>query len=97
MIRHSPLAILGICMVSGLAVLAIFAPSIMPYPDDAYLGLHPERRLMRPSFEHPFGTDDMGRDLLSRSIYGSRISLQVGVIVILVAAIVGVVDRKSVV
>jgi len=90
MIRHSPLTILGIGVVSSLAILAIFAPYVIPYPEDAYLSIHPERKLMPVSFEHPFGTDDMGRDLFSRSIFGTRISLQVGAIVILVAAIVGV-------
>jgi len=91
MIRHSPLTILGIGIVSTLVMLAIFAPYIIPYAEDAYLAIHPERKLMPVSFKHLFGTDDMGRDLFSRSIYGTRISLQVGVVVILVAAIVGVV------
>lgn len=91
MIRRSPLTILGIGIVSTLVMLAIFAPYIIPYAEDAYLSIHPERKLMPVSFEHLFGTDDMGRDLFSRSIYGARISLQVGVVVILVAAIVGVV------
>jgi len=91
MIKHSPLTILGVGIVSTLVMLAIFAPYIIPYAEDAYLSIHPERKLMPVSFEHLFGTDDMGRDLFSRSIYGTRISLQVGVVVILVAAIVGVV------
>jgi len=91
MMRHSPLTILGVGIVSTLAILAIFAPYIIPYPEDAYVSIHPERKLMTVSFEHLFGTDDMGRDLFSRSIYGTRISLQVGFVVILVAAIVGVV------
>jgi len=91
MIKRSPLTILGIGIVSTLVMLAIFAPYIIPYAEDAYLSIHPERKLMPVSFEHLFGTDEMGRDLFSRSIYGTRISLQVGVVVILVAAIVGVV------
>jgi len=91
MIRRSPLTVLGIGIVSTLVILAILAPYIIPYPGDAYLNIHPERKLMPISLDHLFGTDDMGRDLFSRSIYGTRISLQVGAVVILVAAIVGVV------
>ena len=57
------------------------------------LGLHPIRInlsnvLQAPSWEHPFGTDDMGRDILSRMIYGARISLAVSTVTILVAMIV---------
>jgi len=91
MIRHSPLTILGMGLVSGLVVLAVLAPFIIPYPEDAYVSMHPESALMPVSFQHLFGTDEMGRDLFSRSIYGTRISLQVGVVVIAVAAIIGVV------
>lgn len=90
-IRHSPLTILGFGIVSGLVVMAVLAPIIIPYPQDAYAAMHPENALMSVSIQHPFGTDELGRDLFSRCIYGARISLQVGVIVILVAAITGVV------
>ncbi len=90
MIWRSPLTIMGVVIVSGLVILAVLAPSIIPYPQDAYVSMHPESALLPVSLEHLFGTDELGRDLFSRSIYGARISLQVGVIVIAVAAIVGV-------
>jgi peptide/nickel transport system permease protein len=90
-IRHSPLTIFGFGIVSALVVMAVLAPIIIPYPQDAYAAMHPENALMSVSIQHPFGTDELGRDLLSRCIYGARISLQVGVIVILVASLTGVV------
>jgi len=91
MIGRSPLTVLGIGIVSGLMLLAVLAPFIIPYPEDTYASMHPESALMPVSFEHLFGTDELGRDIFSRSIYGARISLQVGLVVILVASIIGVV------
>jgi peptide/nickel transport system permease protein len=82
---------LGFGIVSALVAMAVLAPIIIPYPQDAYVAMHPENALMPVSFQHPFGTDELGRDLFSRCIYGSRISLQVGVVVILIATITGVV------
>jgi len=65
---------------------AIFAPIISPYSPILY---HPSIAEQGPSFAHPLGTDDLGRDQLSRVIYGTRISLSVGVVTILMGGIVG--------
>lgn len=78
----SPLAVAGLLIMLTFFFVAVFAPYLAPYPE-SYMNL--EERMLPPSWEHTFGTDDMGRDILSRVIYGSRISLQVGFIVILVA------------
>ena len=83
----SPLAVVGLIIILGVVIIAIFAPYIAPYPE-VYVDL--ENRMLPPSWEHPFGTDDMGRDIFSRVIYGSRISLQVGIVVILVAYAVAI-------
>ena len=48
-------------------------------------------RLQRPSWPHPFGTDDLGQDLLARMIYGGRISLAVGLAAMVVAIVVGII------
>ncbi len=69
-----------------LAVVAILAPIIAPF-DPEYID--PVRRLLPPSAEHLLGTDDLGRDVLSRLIYGGRTSLLIGVTVTAFSAFVG--------
>ncbi len=73
--RHNPLAAIGVALVILFVVLALFAPWIAPQ-DPAYINL--ANRLAPPSSAHWCGTDELGRDILSRLIYGSRISMLVG-------------------
>ena len=70
-----------------LVLVAIFAPVIAPY-DPTYQDY--SAVLAEPSMAHPFGTDEYGRDILSRIIYGSRVSLSIGIVAQIVASIVGV-------
>ena len=87
LILKSPLTLFGAVLVILLILMAIFAPLIAPYnPNRISL----REKLAPPSLKHPFGTDEVGRDLLSRVIYGSRISLQVGIVVVLLAGIPGI-------
>ncbi len=87
LILKSPLTLFGALLVILLIFMAIFAPLIAPYnPNKISL----REKLTPPSLKHPFGTDEVGRDLLSRVIYGSRISLQVGIIVVLLSGIPGI-------
>ncbi len=74
--RRNPLAIAGIVFATLLTVCAIFAPWLAPN-DPAHIDL--PARLNATSAQHWFGTDELGRDILSRVIYGSRISMLVGV------------------
>ncbi len=86
-LRHR-LAILGAAVVLMLYMVAIFAPQLSPYdPTDTDV----TRRLQLPSAEHLFGTDQVGRDVLSRVIYGSRISLTVGFVAAGISLVIGVV------
>ena len=83
------LAYIGIAIAAVLIIAAIFAPFIATHdpldiPGDAV-------RFAAPSAEHWLGTDDVGRDLFSRIVYGARISLEVGIIVTLVSSIIGMV------
>jgi len=81
------IALFGLGIILILIVTAILAPIIAPYdPIETDI----LQRLKAPSGEHLLGTDDLGRDILSRLIYGSRISLQVGVISVSFALIFGV-------
>ena len=66
---------------------AIFAPIIVPYDPD---GINLKQILQLPSFEHLFGTDEVGRDILSRVIYGGRVSLGIGLIAPFLTAFIGV-------
>jgi peptide/nickel transport system permease protein len=87
LVMSSPLTLAGLIIVVGLAVVAIFAPLIAPYdPIVPDLG----HALEAPSWHHLFGTDQSGRDVLSRVLYGARISLRIGAFAVLSIAIIGV-------
>lgn len=73
--RHNPLAAVGVLLVALFVILALFAPWIAPH-DPAAINL--PARLDSASRAHWFGTDELGRDVLSRVIYGARISMIVG-------------------
>jgi peptide/nickel transport system permease protein len=78
---------IGACLVSLVVLAAIFAPFVSPY-DPVEIRL--ESRLSPPSVEHWLGTDQAGRDLFSRIIWGARVSLAVGVGAVLIGAAIGV-------
>jgi len=79
--------IFGMAVLLVFIIVAIFAPFLAPYdPYEPILG----KGLLGPSKEHLLGTDALGRDTLSRIIYGSRTSLMIGLIVVFAAAIIGV-------
>jgi len=85
----NPTGLLGFMIIIGLILAAIFAPYLSPHdPEQAN---RPNRLLPPLSEGHPLGTDEAGRDLLSRTIYGARISLTVGFTVVLAAGFVGTV------
>ena len=85
-LRRSPLAMIGLVVVTILVIIAVFAGFIAPYG-------YAEQDLMAafeaPSKAHIFGTDEFGRDIFSRIVYGSRISLQVGFIAVGIAVFAG--------
>ncbi len=87
-IRRQPLAALGLALLTVFVVCAVFAPWLAPY-DPAQLDL--TGRLMSPSAAHWFGTDALGRDILSRTIYGARISMIVSVSVVALSLAIGLV------
>lgn len=84
--RRNKLAMFGMFLVLLIILLAIFAPLIAPYYyDDQNTAI----ALQFPSWEHPFGTDNYGRDILSRVIYGARSSLMVGLVSVCVSSSIG--------
>ncbi len=86
--RMNPLATIGTVLVVLFAVLAVFAPLIAPH-DPAAIDL--PSRLAPPSAAHWFGTDELGRDILSRIVFGARISMLVGTSVVAFALLLGLV------
>ncbi len=86
-LRRNWLAVGGGMLVLAVFIVAIFAPFISPYDPSA---IDIKNILVGPSSSHPFGTDDLGRDVLSRMIWGSRVSLAVGFVAIGIATIIGV-------
>jgi peptide/nickel transport system permease protein len=83
--RHKP-AMVGTIIVLILALAAVFAPLLTPYdPEKTDL----DHMLQPPSVSHPMGTDELGRDLLTRILYGGRVSLSIGVMAMALAVFVG--------
>jgi len=86
MLKKNKLAIFGLVILSTLVLLAVFAPIFAPYDPNAIL----EDHIASPSMKHLFGTDDLGRDILSRLLYGGRVSLSVAVIAVAVSLTIGI-------
>jgi peptide/nickel transport system permease protein len=86
-LARDPVAAVALLMLSLVVLCAVFAPLIAPYKPNA---INPFNTLRAPSSAHLLGTDQNGRDVLSRVIYGSRVSLTVGFISVGIAVMVGV-------
>src|SRR5437870_11345617 len=86
-LRKNKLAAAGLGIVAVLTITALFAPWLTPYdPADQKL----VDRLEGPSWQHPFGNDELGRDILSRILLGTRVSMRVGATVVLLSVLAGV-------
>lgn len=85
-IKRSKLAVAGLVIIVTLILTALFADIIAPY---AYDQQNLKETFLSPSLKHPFGTDEFGRDIFSRVVYGSRISLQVGFIAVGISLVAG--------
>jgi peptide/nickel transport system permease protein len=87
LLKNRPLAIFGVAIIAFNVLQAILAPTISPYdPYDMELA----SKLQAPDATHIFGTDQLGRDILSRVIWGSRISFEIGVVVVALSLLIGI-------
>ncbi len=86
----NPLLTVGGALVLLIVLVAIVAPLIVPFPGDAGTATHPFEVLKAPSAAHWFGTDNVGRDLFSRVMFGARVSPVIAMIVLVIACLVGV-------
>ncbi len=84
--RRNKLAVIGLCIAVFLVLVAIFANFLAPCDPNAMS----TDRLAMPSLAHPFGTDNFGRDLLSRVIYGARVSLLISLLALVFSLIIGI-------
>src|SRR5260370_28935290 len=84
---RSRYTVAGLGILGALIVLALFADQVAPYGPNR---IRPTERLQPPSAAHPFGTDDLGRDILSRAVFGARLTLTIGAIVVPLSLLLGV-------
>ena len=87
--RKNPLFLIGLGVVVLLIIAALFAPWITPYPADAKHAIHFGSKLTPPSMDHFFGTDALGRDIFTRVVFGARMSIKIGVTVLVIALAIG--------
>ena len=85
-LKQNKLALAGLALIALVAVCALAAPLLAPYHPDAQ---HLAQRLQGPSSSFLLGTDDLGRDVFSRMLYGTRISLTVGLVAVGIAVFIG--------
>ncbi|RLB60618.1 MAG: peptide ABC transporter permease, partial [Deltaproteobacteria bacterium] len=83
---HNKLAVAGLTVVTLLFAVSLLAPIIAPYDPNA---IDLKNILMPPGSSHLLGTDQLGRDILSRMIWGARISLKVGFVAVGIATLIG--------
>jgi len=83
-------SMLGAAIVLIFLLLAAFGPWIVPYPEDATGSVNLDIKLQAPSAEHWFGTDEVGNDIYTRVVIGARVSLQIGLVVVGIASIIGI-------
>lgn len=85
-LRRDRLTMAGIIVLGALVFMAVSAPWIAPYP---VYEISIEKRFLPPSLEHPFGTDYLGRDVLSRVMFGGRLSLLAGLVIVAMSVAIG--------
>ena len=85
--KKNKLAMLGVAMLSAIIIVTLLAPVFIPY--EKVIEQNVRQKLQGPSVEHIFGTDELGRDMLARVLYGGRISLLCGIAIIAIAFVFG--------
>jgi peptide/nickel transport system permease protein len=87
---RSASSVTGLALVAAFLVLAAVGPYIVPYPEDARGAVHLDAKLTAPGPAHWFGTDEVGGDVYTRVVMGARLSLEIGLIITGLAALIGV-------
>ena len=87
-LKRNKLAVVSMFVLIALVHVAVLAPVLAPY---YYDDQNVANKYAKPSAEHPLGTDKLGRDILSRLIYGSRASLTMGIVAVLIGGLIGII------
>ncbi len=87
---RNPLSIVGLAMVGLFLLVALAGPWIVPYPEDAVGATHLAKKLTAPNAQHWFGTDEVGRDIFTLVVLGTRLTLRISLIVVGVAMLIGI-------
>jgi peptide/nickel transport system permease protein len=90
LLHSSPLITAGGAVALLIVLVALVAPLLAPFPGDAGSATNPVAALQAPSLHHLFGTDQVGRDVFSRVLYGARVSPLIALFVLVIACVVGV-------
>lgn len=90
LLAKNKLSLLALIILVLLVLLAILAPSIVPYPNDLLDETHIGEKFIAPCSQHLMGTDELGRDVFSRIIYATRVSLLTAVIAVAVSLLIGI-------
>jgi ABC-type dipeptide/oligopeptide/nickel transport system permease subunit len=86
-ISKNPGAMFGLIMISAIVISSFLSPYIL---DHDYMSIDMRNRFAMPSMEHPFGTDELGRDIMARALYGARFTLSIGVGSCIISATIGI-------
>jgi peptide/nickel transport system permease protein len=87
--RKDRLAVVSLTFIVMLTLVAIFAPLLTPYANEGLGEPNLTNKFLAPSQGHPFGADSLGRDLLARMMFGARTSLTIGLLVVVIAVVIG--------
>lgn len=90
LLKQNKLTFIALIIILSLVSIAIVAPIIVPFPSHIYGSLNPQDKLLPPSRVYLFGTDELGRDIFSRVLYGTRISLLAALIAIVMGLLIGI-------
>ena len=90
LLNRNRLTRISLIIVLALILIALVAPVIVPYPTHISQDNNPKEKLMPPSAQYFFGTDELGRDIFSRVLYGTRISLQTALLAVGLALLIGI-------
>lgn len=90
LLAHNKLSLFALIILIAIVVMALFAPWIVPHPEDLSDETHITSKFIAPCAEYPFGTDELGRDVLTRVMYASRVSLSSALIAVSMALLIGI-------
>lgn len=90
LIARNKLSLTALIILVILIVGALLAPYIIPYPEDLADATHTQIKLQAPSLEHLMGTDELGRDIFSRVVYGARVSLSAALAAVGLSLVIGI-------